>query len=267
MNIGINGIGRIGRGIFRVNYNNPKNKQFKIVAIKDIIPIENVAYLLKYDSLYGVFNNHIDIDGDHIVVDGKDYIKYYRSKDIKEVPWDKSNVEILIESSGVAEKSDLNYIIRNKFIKKVICTWNFPTPDITIVCGINLNDYKNNLHNIISASTCTGNGLVPILHMLSQKYTIEYGHIVTIHPVLSDQKLIDAAHKDYHLGRMAISSIIPTSTSVVKSTLILHPELKGKLDCISYRVPTTIVSNIDIAIVLKEKNCYERILDNKYNLW
>ncbi len=92
-----------------------------------------------------------------------------------------------------------------------------------MVCGINLTDYDPNLHNILSASTCTGNGLVPILHMLSQEHTIEYAHIVTIHPVLSDHKLIDAAHKDYHLGRMAISSIIPTSTSFVKSSLILHP--------------------------------------------
>jgi glyceraldehyde 3-phosphate dehydrogenase len=262
MQIGINGFGRIGRGIFRViNADKNFNNNIKIVAIKDIISIENAAYLLKYDSLYGTFNKEIDIDGDDIIIDGKHHIKYFQTKDVSNVPWNNYEIDLLIESSGFSTSKELSYLISNKIVKKIVCTWNVPNPDTTIVCGVNLDSYNENKHNIISASTCTGNGVVPILHILKKEFGIEYGHINTIHPVLSDQKLMDSAHKNSHLGRMALNSIIPTSTSVVKSSIMLHPDLEDKLDCISYRVPTTIVSCIDLAVSLEKNTSKKEVED------
>ena len=262
MRIGINGLGRIGRGIFRViNADKNFNSDIRIVAIKDIITIDNAAYLLKYDSLYGTFTKEIDIDGDDIIIDGKQRIKYFQTKDVSDVPWNNYEVDLLIESSGFTTSKELNYLIRNNIVKKIVCTWNVPNPDTTIICGVNLDAYDATKHNIISASTCTGNGVVPILHILKEKFGIEYGHIITIHPVLSDQKLMDSAHEDPHLGRMALNSIIPTTTSVVKSSIMLHPDLKDKLDCISYRVPTTIVSSIDLSVSLEKNTSINEVKD------
>jgi len=261
--VGINGFGRIGRCIFRINYE--KHNSFEVTIIKDIMPIENIAYLLKYDSLYGLNNKYIEIDGDYIVINKKIRIRYIQEENITNVPWRDYGVDLIIDSMGHTNTEDLRYLIDNNIVSKVICTWNIPEPDITIVFGVNNSQYDGSRHSIISSSTCTGNGVVPIIHLLEKFFGVEYCHIITIHPVLNDQKLMDSFHKDFHLGRMATNSIIPTSTSVAKSAFILYPELEGKIDCLSYRVPTAIVSSIDMCVELgKNTNLSElrKILEN-----
>ncbi|MCK5282766.1 MAG: aldehyde dehydrogenase [Nanoarchaeota archaeon] len=246
----ISGLGRIGKGVLRVNSaQTDENRKFEVVAIKDVVPLENLAYLLKHDSLYGLFDKEVGVEGDNLVIDGKK-IPYFQTPHAKDVPWDKLNVDYLIEASGKVPHNELRGLLEKKIVKKVICTWNVPDADITLIQGINNSAYIPDKHNLISVSTCTGNGLVPIMYLLEKHFGVSYGHIVTIHPVLSDQKLVDVPHQLFHLGRMATRSIIPTSTNVVKSTILLIPSLKGKLDCISYRVPTSIVSVIDLNVTL-----------------
>ena len=256
--VGINGFGRVGKCLFRVNYEekNPE-KKYEIAVIKDVIPIDNIAYLLKHDSTYGTFEGDVKVKGNNIVVDGKE-IPYFNEKDMTKVPWNDLGVNTLIESSGAVTSDVARSIIKGP-LKNVIYARNVEGADYTFVMGVNNNKYNPKSHKLISSSTCTGNSIVPIAKIINDNFGIENGHLVTIHPVLSDQKLLDVSHEKFNLGRNANTSIIPTSTAVSHSLGIILPELKGKMTAISYRVPTNIVSAIDATFRLNKKTTVEEV--------
>src|SRR3989344_1515245 len=252
LKVGISGFGRIGRGIFRNNYEESDlNKKFDVVAIKDIISLEQIAYLLKFDSTYGNFKGDVGVDKDFLIVDGKK-IPYLSQTSTADISWQSYGLGILIESSGsVSSGEEVKNLIKGS-LKNVIFTRGAQGIDLTMIMGINHHQYNPKQHHILSGGTCTGNAAIPLVYILDKHYGIENGNITTIHPVLSDQKLADVAHPKFSLGRNANSSIIPTQTKIVDSITDIFPELKERLSGTSYRVPTSIVSVIDATFYLKK---------------
>lgn len=249
--IGINGFGRIGRCLFRLNYEVGAEKRFRIVAIKDVIPIENVAYLLKYDSHYGNFGESVEIDGNNLVVNGEK-IPYFMERDVTKIPWKDLGVEILVESSGKVTGAVARSLVDSQ-IGAVVFSRNEDDADVTLVHGFDQGKFDPSRHKLISASSCTGTAIVPVIDIIDSHFRIMHGHLVTIHPVLSDQRLIDVSHEKFNLGRNAMMSIIPVSTGIAKSVSTALPQLKNKLTAISYRVPTTVVSVIDASFHLEKE--------------
>jgi len=257
INVGINGFGRIGKCLFRANYETKEtSKRYNVVAIKDMMSIENAAYLLKYDSTYGIFKEDVDIDGKNLIINGKK-IPYFNEEDITLTPWKELGVDILIESSGAVPIKDARLL--QKDIKTIMYTRSIDKIDYEsgldkiFVMGINNQEYNPLEHKVISSSTCTGNAIVPIIGTIKNNYNILSGHLVTIHPFLPDQRLLDVAHDRSNLGRSATNSIIPTSTGIAKSLGEVFPDLNNKFTAISYRVPTTIVSMIDVTLELDKE--------------
>ena len=263
MNIGINGFGRIGRAIFRMNHIDP---QFKIVLINDIDPnIENHAYLLKYDTHYGKFNGTVNSDSTnkHIIVNGEN-IYFEDKEEIDEVAWEKHGVDIIIDSSGIY-KNVLNgkKLVDSGRVKNIVVTHSPKDGvDNTIIFGVNENTYDKS-QGIVSTSICDSNASGPVLHELENKFGVSHGFITTLHPWLSYQNLVDGSlssvsspghfWEDFALGRASTESLIPKSTTLVKALSKVIPETAEKLDAISYRVPTGIVSSSDLTITLKNK--------------
>lgn len=248
--IALNGFGRIGRTLFRLNFELPEEEQFDIVVIKDIIPIENMAYLLGHDSSYGNFPVSIGFDDTNLII-GEQKIPYVQSFNMADVDWHSYKPDILVEASGQATAEEMRSIIGGT-ITNVVYGRNVNDPDITIVCGVNEHEYDPRNHAIVSASSCTGNALLPIVDVLLPAFGIESMHAVSIHPVLGDQQLLDKSHQKFQLGRNAMRSIISTSSGIPKSVVNLFPELDGKVSAITYRVPTSIVSVIDVSMTLKK---------------
>jgi len=260
--IGINGFGRIGRAIFRIN---EINSLFKVVAINDIDPnVENHAYLLKYDTIYGKFDGHVSSENGNMkmVVNDK-VIQFYDKEKINEVPWEKHNIDIVIDGSGIYENVILcRNIIKKGSVKKVIITHSPKDGvDHTIIFGVNESTYDSTIHNIVSTSICDSNASGPVLKLLDDEFGIDYGYITTLHPWLSYQNLVDGSlrsvsspghfWKDFALGRASTESLIPKPTTLVSALKKVMPEISGNLDAISFRIPTGIVSSSDLTITLK----------------
>jgi glyceraldehyde 3-phosphate dehydrogenase len=261
--IGINGFGRIGRAIFRINETNPL---FEVVAINDIDPnVENHAYLLKYDTIYGRFDGHISSDNGNMkmVVNDK-AIQFYDKEKINEVPWEKHNVDIVIDASGTYQNViQSESVIKKRAVKKVIITHSPKDGvDHTIIFGVNESTYDSTIHNTVSTSICDSNASGPVLKLLDDEFGIDYGYITTLHPWLSYQNLVDGSlrsvsspghfWKDFSLGRSSTESLIPKSTTLVGALKKVIPEISGNLDAISFRIPTAIVSSSDLTITLKK---------------
>ena len=261
MKVGINGFGRIGRAVFRINELDP---QYEVVAINDIDPnVENHAYLLKYDTVYGKFKGQVSAhNGDmEMVVDDRP-IHFYAQENINDVPWEKHDVDIVIDASGVYNNVLLSRdLIDRQIIKKVIVTFS-PSDgvDNTIIFGVNNRNYKPANHHIISTSICDSNASGPVLRLLEEKYGIDHGFITTLHPWLAYQNLVDGSlrsvtspghfWKDYALGRASTESLIPKPTTLVKALDRVMPITASKLHAFSFRVPTSIVSSSDLTIVM-----------------
>lgn len=263
MKIGINGFGRIGRALFRIN---EVDSAYQVVAINDIDPnVENHAYLLKYDTVYGKFNGHISSrNGDmQMEVDNRT-IQFYDNEHINEVPWDNHDVDIVIDASGVYNNVLLSRdLIQKEVVKKVIVTFS-PADgvDNTIIFGVNEDQYEPQKHHVISTSICDSNASGPVLKLLEENYGIDHGFITTLHPWLAYQNLVDGSVRsvtspghfweDYALGRASTESLIPKPTTLIKALARVIPATARKLHAFSFRVPISIVSSSDLTIVLKK---------------
>ena len=255
--VGINGFGRIGRNVFRAGFG---HKDIEFVAVNDLpVPMETHAYLLKYDSILGQFNHNVKAEGDCLVVDGKK-LKIMSYKDPAQIPWADLGVDIVVESTGVfTDKEKAEVHITKGGAKKVIISAPAKGEDITVVLGVNHEKYEPAKHHIISNASCTTNCLAPVAKVLLEKFGIVRGLMTTIHSYTNDQRVLDLGHKDFRRSRAAALSMIPTTTGAAKAIGLVLPELKGKMDGVSIRVPTPNVSLVDLAVELGKDTTKEEI--------
>ncbi len=247
--IGINGFGRIGRNFFRASYQDP---DIDIVAVNDITDSKTLAHLLKYDSVLGILEADIKSSEDAMIVNDKK-TKVLCEKDVGNLPWKELGASIVIESTGIfRKKQDAIKHIEKGGAEKVIISAPAPDPDVAIVLGVNEEIYDPEKHHVISMASCTTNCLAPVVKVLHQEFGIEKAFMTTIHAYTSDQKLLDAPHKDLRRARAAAVSQIPTTTGAAKAVGLVIPELEGKIDGIAIRVPTCNVSVVDLVALLKK---------------
>jgi len=253
--VGINGFGRIGRNFLRVSYKDP---DIEILAVNDITDAKTLAHLLKYDSVLGILEADIQATEDTIIVDGKK-IEVLSEKDPANLPWKDMGIPIVIEATGLfRKKQDALKHIEQGGAEKVIISAPATEPDITLVLGVNEETYDHDKHLIISNASCTTNCLAPVVKVLHQEFGIEKAFMTTIHAYTSDQRLLDAPHKDLRRARAAAVSQIPTTTGAAKAVGIVIPELNGKIDGIAIRVPTANVSVVDLVALLKKNATVEQ---------
>lgn len=267
LRVGIAGLGRIGRGLLRTNFTQSAGGRFDLCVVCDVMPIHQVAYLMSNDSTYGKPPFTLDCIGNDLIVDGKK-VRYLQVDRRRGLPDDDNSkalrefeLDVFIDATGTAAIADLRAIIEQKIAKKVICTANVNGCDISLVFGVNDRDYDPERHHVLTASTCTGNAMVPVAYMLEKHFGIDYARIITIHPALSDQRVLDGYHAVSQLGRTCAASILPVSTNVAKSTALVLPSLEGKLDSLSYRVPTAIVSVLDFTANLARDTSREECIE------
>jgi glyceraldehyde 3-phosphate dehydrogenase len=247
--VGINGFGRIGRNVVRAGLG---NSNIEFVAANDLTDTKTLAHLLKYDSILGPLHAEVKADGDSISVNGKK-IKIFAIKDPAELDWSSLGVQVVIESTGkFTDATQAGKHLKGS-VKKVIISAPAKNEDITIVLGVNENSYDPAKHNIISNASCTTNCLAPVVKVLHEKFGIEKGSMTTIHSYTNDQNVLDFPHKDLRRARAASLNMIPTTTGAAKAIGLVMPELKGKLDGYSMRVPTPDVSAVDL-VALTTKN-------------
>jgi glyceraldehyde 3-phosphate dehydrogenase len=248
--VGINGFGRIGRLVLRAMMER-KNKDIDVVAINDLADVATNAHLFKWDSSYGKYPGTVQTTKDSIVIDGKP-IKVLAERDPSKLPWKALGVELALECTGIftdAEKAALHLAAG---AKKVIISAPSRNEDITIVLGVNENKYDPAKHKIISNASCTTNALAPAVKVLNDAFGVEKGLLNTVHSYTNDQRVLDMAHSDLRRARTAGANIIPTTTGAARTVAVVIPELKGKLDGISLRVPTPTVSICDFTCLVKK---------------
>ncbi|MEK6322525.1 MAG: type I glyceraldehyde-3-phosphate dehydrogenase [Acidobacteriota bacterium] len=249
--VGINGFGRIGRNVFRASLN---RGEIDFVAVNDITDTRSLAHLLKYDSVLGNLDADIKASEKTITVNGDEF-KVFTERDPGKIDWASVGAEIVIESTGLFTTRDDAARHLHDTVKKVIITAPAKNEDVTIVLGVNEKAYDPREHHVISNASCTTNCLGPIAKVLHENFTIRKGLMNTIHSYTNDQRLLDLPHSDLRRARAAALSIIPTTTGAAKAIGLVLPELKGKLDGISLRVPTPNVSIVDfVAEVGKNTN-------------
>ena len=253
--IGINGFGRIGRNVVRTMLG---NGDFDIVAVNDLTDTKTLAHLLKYDSIMGNLTNDISHTANAINVDGDEF-RVFSEKDPSMIPWEEVGAEIVIESTGRFTKAeDAKKHLRGS-VKKVVISAPAKDEDVTIVLGVNENMYDPANHHIISNASCTTNCLAPVAKVIHEKFGIKNALMNTIHSYTNDQQLLDLPHKDLRRARAAALSMIPTSTGAAKAVALVIPELKGKFDGISVRVPTPNVSLVDVVINVEKETSTEEV--------
>jgi glyceraldehyde 3-phosphate dehydrogenase len=253
--VGINGFGRIGRNVFRTAIN---DSSIEIVAVNDLTDAKTLAHLLKYDSILGNLAHDVKAEGDSILFDGK-AIKVFAQRDPAQIDWTSMGIEVVVESTGRFTKADDAKKHLQGSVKKVIISAPASGEDITIVLGVNEKKYDPAKHNIISNASCTTNCLAPVCKVLNDKFGIEHGLMNTIHSYTNDQVILDFPHKDLRRARAAALNIIPTSTGAAKAVKLVIPELAGKLDGFSMRVPTPDVSVVDLTFEAKTPVTVESI--------
>jgi len=257
--IGINGFGRIGRNAFRAATERPEyGKDFEIVAINDIAPIDSLAYMLKWDSVYGKLGKDVSVAGSSLVVGGQ-HVEVTQVKDPGEIPWGKLGADIVIESTGLFTEREkaAKHLVGGA--KKVIISAPSKDADVTLVLGVNMDDYNGGRHEVVSMASCTTGSLAPPAKVISDKFGLEKGMMTTIHAYTGDQRLVDLPHKDLRRGRAAALSIIPTSTGAAKAIGLVVPELEGRMNGLALRVPTPCGSVTDLSFVTREEATAEDI--------
>jgi len=246
--VGINGFGRIGRNIMRAALG---DANIDFVAVNDLTSAHTLAHLLKYDSVLGNLHAKVDAKQDSISVDGDEF-KVLSKRDPAELPWKDLGVDIVFESTGLFTSRDAAAKHIAAGAKKVVITAPAKGPDFSVVLGVNEEQYDPAKHQIISNASCTTNCLAPLAKVLHQTFGIQKGWMTTIHSYTNDQQLLDLPHKDLRRARAAALSMIPTTTGAAVAVGEVLPELKGKLDGISVRVPTPNVSLVDLAAILNK---------------
>ena len=247
--VGINGFGRIGRLVFRAMEKDPA---FDIVAINDPGSITAAAHLLKYDSIHGRAYDEVRVDGDSIIVDGR-RVRVLSDRDPRNLPWGELGVELVIESTGFFTDANAAHAHIDSGAKKVLITAPAKNEDITIVMGVNDDQYDPEKHHIVSNASCTTNCLAPFAKVLMDSFGIKRGFMNTIHSYTNDQKVLDQSHKDLRRARAANLSMIPTTTGAARAVSLVLPELKGKLDGFATRVPTPDGSMVDLTVELERE--------------
>lgn len=246
--IGINGFGRIGRLVFRAALNHP---QVDVTAINDLTDSATMAHLLKYDSVHGILHHDVKSGEGFIEVDGKP-IHVTSIKNPADLDWRKFDVDIVAECTGIFRDSESASKHLGAGAKKVIISAPAKDPDITIVMGVNSNQYDPRQHHIISNASCTTNCIAPVAKVLLENFGIKCGLMTTIHAYTGDQRLVDLPHKDLRRARAAALSMIPTSTGAAKAVALVIPELAGKLNGLAVRVPTPNVSIVDLVVTIEK---------------
>jgi glyceraldehyde 3-phosphate dehydrogenase len=255
--IAINGFGRIGRMVVRAANKNPN---VEIVAINDLVPPDNLAYLLKYDSTHGKFDGDVQAAANGIEVDGNK-IECMSERNPADLPWGKLNVDYVIESTGLFTTSEKAEEHLKAGAKKVVISAPAKSPEIkTLVMGVNNETYDPSLDNVVSNASCTTNCLAPIVKVVLDNYGIEEGLMTTVHSVTSTQPTVDGpSKKDWRGGRGGPQNIIPASTGAAKAVALCIPEIAGKLTGMSLRVPTPNVSVVDLTVKLSKSTSYDEI--------
>ena len=253
--VGINGFGRIGRNVFRASIGDP---EIDFVAVNDLTDTKTLAHLLKYDSVLGNLEHNIKATEDGIDVDGKK-MRVFTERDPAAIDWQSVGAQVVIESTGRFTKAeDAKKHLRGP-VRKVIISAPAKNEDITIVLGVNEDKYNAAEHHIISNASCTTNCLAPVAKVVHEKFGIRSAQMTTIHSYTNDQQLLDLPHKDLRRARAATLSMIPTSTGAAKAVALVLPELKGKFDGISVRVPTPTVSLVDVVIDVNRDTTSEEV--------
>jgi glyceraldehyde 3-phosphate dehydrogenase len=246
--VGINGFGRIGRNVFRTALGNP---EIEFVAVNDLTTPATLAHLLKYDSILGNLKNEISATEDSIVVDGK-AIKVFAERDPSKLDWAAVGAEIVVESTGFFTDATKAKAHLGSTVKKVIISAPASHEDLTVVLGVNDDKYDAAKHHVISNASCTTNCLAPVVKVLHDTFGIASGIMTTIHSYTNDQVILDTPHKDLRRARAAGLSMIPSSTGAAKALRLVIPEMDGKLDGFSMRVPTPNVSVVDLTFVAEK---------------
>ena len=250
LRVAINGFGRIGRMVLRAIYEN-QYKGLKVVAINNRAKPETSAFLLERDTIHGKFNFNIKYTKDEIIV-GKDKIQCYHESDPINCPWDEEKIDIVFECTGKFNSKEDSYKHIEAGAKKVIVSAPCKEADQTVVYGVNEKNISKK-DKVISVASCTTNCLAPLAHVIHKNFKIEKGYMTTIHSYTTDQRLLDNSHKDLRRARSAPNAMVPTSTGAAKSLKLIIPELAGKIDGLSVRVPTPNVSLVQLSFNSKKK--------------
>lgn len=253
--IGINGFGRIGRNVFRAAL---KNDEVEVVAVNDLTDANMLAHLLQYDSVHGTLDEEVTTNGDNLIVGGKE-IKVLSEKDPAQLGWGDLGVEIVVESTGRFTQRDDAKKHLDAGAKKVVISAPAKQEDLTVVMGVNEDQYDKDSHHVISNASCTTNCLSPYAKVLNDKFGLKRGMMTTVHSYTNDQQILDLPHKDYRRARAAAQNIIPTTTGAAQAVAKVLPELDGKLSGMAMRVPTANVSIVDLVAELDKDVTAEEV--------
>jgi len=249
--VGINGFGRVGRQVLKaVLERHPKT--LRVVAVNDLFDVETNAHLFKHDSNYGNFQGSVDVRKGSFVIKGK-AIKNFAFRDPAEIPWEKAGVDIVVESTGLFRSGPQASAHMKGGAKKVIISAPGKEVDATLVMGVNHRSYRPKRHHIVSNASCTTNCLAPPALVVHKAFGIQKALMTTIHAYTTGQRILDTAHKDLRRARAAALNIIPTTTGAAKAMALVVPELAGRFDGYSLRVPTSTVSVVDFVAMLRKK--------------
>jgi glyceraldehyde 3-phosphate dehydrogenase len=253
--IGINGFGRIGRQLTKLLLG---SENIKIAAVNDLSNIKTSSHLFKYDTSYGQFNGKVESNENQIIINGEK-INKISEKDPSKINWSDYDVDIVVESTGIFTKKSEASKHLNGTVKKVIISAPATDEDITIVLGVNDQNYDENNHNIISNASCTTNCVAPMVKVINDQFGIKNALMSTIHSFTNDQSVLDQPHSDLRRARTASENIIPTTTGAAKAVVNVIPEMKGKIDGMAYRVPTASVSVTDLTFSLEKDTDVDKL--------
>ena len=258
--VGINGFGRIGRLVFRtIKERHPD--EIEVVAVNDLFDAATNAHLLKYDSTYGTYPGSVEAQNGNLVIDSKT-VKVMAERDPAAIKWQDLGVEIVLECTGLfTDANKAKAHIESGGAKKVIISAPAKNEDITIVLGVNQDQYDSAKHNIISNASCTTNGLAPVAKVLNDAFGIDKGMLTTVHAYTNSQKLQDVGAKDLRDARAAAENIVPSETGAARAVGLVIPELKGKFGGMAFRVPTPTVSVVDFTAILTKEATKEEVRD------
>ena len=247
--VGINGFGRIGRTALRVAME--KKSGCEIVAVNDIFPLATLAHLFRFDSVFGRYPGQVRCEKDSLIVDGKK-IRVFAEKAPEKIPWSEADAEVVVESTGIFVSREAAARHLSGSVRKVVISAPAADADITLVLGVNHQEYQRERHHVVSNASCTTNCLGPVAKVLLESFGVQNGLMTTIHSYTNDQRVLDLPHKDLRRARAAALSMIPTTTGAAEAVGLVLPKLKGKLTGISVRVPTPDVSLVDFTAVLEK---------------